>query len=221
MTLTALVPVPMELQQRPDAVFAPIAGQSVLARIVRTLASVADVALGGVVVAVAEPLAPSAAAALAGIPAVRVVTAAAPGRRRQCIAAGLQDIGGGSVLLHDLAWPLIAEDTLGRVTAALRDGADAVLPACAVTDSIKDVDNSGAVAATLDRSALRTVQYPRGFDVAVLARLLDTAGADDFDELAAVLTSGAAVTVVDGDTTTSRFELPDDAGYLAAVIASR
>ena len=215
MTLTALVPVPAELQQRPDAVFAPIAGQSVLARIVHTLASVADV-----VVAVAEPLAPKAAEALAGIPAVRVVTAASPGRRGQCIAAGLQDIGDGSVLLHDIAWPLISEDTLGRVTAALRDGAGAVLPACAVTDSIKDVDTSGAVAATLDRSALRTVQYPRGFDAAVLARLLDTPGADDFDELGAVLTSGSAVTVVDGDTTTSRFELPDDADYLAAVIAS-
>ncbi len=219
--MTAILPVPIALASRREAVFAPVAGQSPLQRIVRTLVSVADV-----VVAAAAPLADEVEQSLAGqgFPAVQVRVADAPGVRAQCIVAGLRVLGeapAGPVLLHDIAWPLIVPETLDRVVTALRAGAVAALPVCAVTDSIKAVAPDGAVTATLDRSPLRTVQYPRGFDAAALARLVAGDPEGEFDDLDAVLTAGVQVTLVDGDTDTVRVELPGDAGYLAAVIAGR
>ncbi|PRC47091.1 4-diphosphocytidyl-2C-methyl-D-erythritol kinase, partial [Mycobacterium sp. ITM-2017-0098] len=184
MSVTAILPVPQCFISRRDAVFAPVAGQSPLVRIVRTLQSAGDV-----VVCAAEPLIDDMRTVLAAqnLSSVRVETAAAPGGRAQCIAAGLQALADrpkGPVLLHDIAWPLVAPALLVRVVAALRDGAGAVLPTCPVTDSIKAVDTGGAVTATVDRAPLRTVQYPRGFDAAVLARLISGAP-EAFDEMEA------------------------------------
>jgi 2-C-methyl-D-erythritol 4-phosphate cytidylyltransferase len=219
--VTAILPVPESFAQRRDAVLAPVAGPSPLVRIVRTLATVGDV-----LVCVAEPLVAELRNVLAAedLPSVHAVAAEAPGTRAQCIAAGLRaraDGPLGRVLLHDLAWPLIDPATLDRVVAALRDGATAVLPLCPVTDSIKAVDPHGAVTATVDRTPLRTVQYPRGFDPAVLTHLVSSSAPDAVDELDAILTEGAAVTLVEGDNDAMSVELPRDAGYLAAIIEGR
>ncbi|ABM14907.1 MULTISPECIES: IspD/TarI family cytidylyltransferase [Mycolicibacterium] len=219
MTVTAILPVPESYVQRREAVFAPVAGESPLVRIVRALAAVGDV-----VVAAAQSLADEVRETLAAqaLPAVRTVGARSPGARADCIAAGLAALGDGDgpVLLHDLTWPLIADATLDAVLSAVHGGADAVLPIRPVTDSVKAVDARGAVTATLDRSPLRTVQFPRGFDAAVLERLLAD-GAADFDELGAALSVGTPLTLVEGDTDTMSFDLPADSAFLAAVIAGR
>jgi 2-C-methyl-D-erythritol 4-phosphate cytidylyltransferase len=217
-TVPALLPLPGSFAQRRDAVFMPVAGASPLVRIVGGLADA-----GEVVVAAAAPLAGDVRDALAGqrFPDVRVVVADSPGTRAQCIAAGLAELPAGPVLLHDVAWPLFAETTVDAVVAAVRDGAAVVWPTRPVTDSVKAVDDRGAVTATLDRSALRTVQYPRGFDSAVLNRLLDGDADGTFDELAAVLADGTTPTLVDGAIDTMRFELPVDAAFLAALIEGR
>ena len=219
--MTAILPIPAGLAQRREAVFAPVAGQSPLVSIVRTLMSVGDV-----VVAPAAPLADEVRESLTrqGLSPVQVRVAEGPGRRAHCVAAGLRALGEaptGPVLLHDIAWPLIAPATLDRVTAALRGGARAVLPICPVTDSIKAVDPDGAVTATVGRAPLRTVQYPRGFDGEVLSMLVAQSAVDEFDDLDAVLAAEVSVTLVDGETDTIRIELPGDADYLAAVITTR
>ncbi len=219
--MTAILPIPESFAHRRDAVFAPVAGQSPFVRIVRTLASVGDV-----LVCAAEPLLAELRDVLSGqdFSAVRVVAAEEPGLRGQCVAAGMRALPEkthGRVLLHDIAWPLVAPATLDRVVAALRDGAVAVLPTCPVTDSIKAVDARGAVTATVDRGPLRTVQYPRGFDATVLAQLISGSAADLFDELDAVLSQGLPVTLVDGEKDTVSFELPGDAGILTAIIEDR
>lgn len=215
--MTAILPVPTTLVSRREAVFSPVAGQSSLARIVRSLAPVADV-----IVAAAAPLLDEVKKSLAqqGLSATRVCVADDPGARRDCISAALRVPGvADQVLLHDIAWPLVSPATLDRVVAALRAGSVAALPVCPVTDSIKAVNSNGAVTATVERTPLRTVQCPRGFDAAVLTRLI-THG-PGIDELDAVLTSGVSVTSVDGDTDTMAVELPRDASYLAAVIECR
>jgi 2-C-methyl-D-erythritol 4-phosphate cytidylyltransferase len=219
--VTAILPVPGSFVQRRDAVLEPVAGQSPLVRIVRTLACVGDV-----LVCAAEPLVGEIRDVLAAedLPSVRLVSAEQPGDRVQCIAAGLRacaEVPRARVLLHDIAWPLVEPAMLERVVAALSDGAVAVLPLCPVTDSIKAVDPRGAVTATVNRAPLRTVQYPRGFDAAVLARLISGSAPDALDELTAVLAEDVPVTLVEGDNDTMSVELPRDAGYLAAVIEGR
>ena len=65
------------------------------------------------------------------------------------------------------------------------------------------------------------MQYPRGFTADVLAQLVHRHRSGPFDELEAALSAGIPVTLIEGDDEALRVELPRDAGYLAALIATR
>ena len=80
--------------------------------------------------------------------------------------------GAAYVLVHDAARPLVPPEVVDRVVAALRAGADGVVPALPLADTVKRVGPDGSVAETLDRSALRAVQTPQGFPLAVLREAL-------------------------------------------------
>jgi 2-C-methyl-D-erythritol 4-phosphate cytidylyltransferase len=67
------------------------------------------------------------------------------------------------VLVHDAARAFAPPDLMERVAAGVRDGHDAVIPVLAVVDTVKEVDASGRVVRTLDRTVLRAVQTPQGF----------------------------------------------------------
>lgn len=217
MEVTAIVPVPARYVERIDAVLAPVAGRSALERTVDALRLTAPV-----VVAVAPALADRVRDALrAGAGReVSVVAAGADGGRVACLSAGLAACAAVRVLLGDVAWPIFSAETSRRVASALTDGALVVAPTRAVTDSVKRVDGHGVVTGTLDRSRLRTAQYPRGFDAAALDTLLGD-GREPFDELVAALRAGIPVIEVDGDDRAARVDLPRDAGYLTAVIEAQ
>ncbi len=105
-----------------------------------------------------------------------------------------------SVLVHDAARPLVPAVVVGRVVGALRAGASAVVPVLAVVDSIREV--SGGSSVVVDRTHLRAVQTPQGFDLGTLRDAhehADSAGIDITDDAAACEAMGVAVTLVDGD----------------------
>jgi 2-C-methyl-D-erythritol 4-phosphate cytidylyltransferase len=125
------------------------------------------------------------------------------------------------VLVHDVARPFVPSTVIDRVLAALVDGADAVIPARPITDTVKRVDASGAVVETIDRSALRAVQTPQGFRRSVLA------AAHDFgsrtlatDDAALVEAQGGRVVVVDGADESFKITRPWDL-VLAEAVAAR
>jgi len=218
-TVRAILPVPVGFAERRDAVFTSVAGMSPLARVVGALEKRCDV-----VVAAAAPLFDAVREVLAGeqYSTVSVVVAEPPGERVQCLAAGLRGLAGGAgVVVHDIAWPLVGAATVDRIVATLRSGAVAVMPAGPVTDSVKVVSAEGVLAGTLDRSQLRTVQFPRGFDADVLAGLVNRSGSGSFDELEEVLSAGTPLTLIEGDDEALGVELPRDAHYLAALIDGR
>ncbi|HET7665873.1 MAG TPA: 2-C-methyl-D-erythritol 4-phosphate cytidylyltransferase [Mycobacterium sp.] len=213
--LAAILPLPAAYA---EATFAALAGEAPLTRVARTM-------LGAAVVAVAEPLADAVREALAaqGLPAVDVVVADSPGLRAQCLAAALQHLTDTPrhVLIHDIRRPLAAAPVRDRVIAALSAGDEVVMPALAVTDSVKAVDARGSVTATLDRSTLQVVQYPRGFTAEALSRLLAGRASDDCDELGEALRTGTPITIVDGDADAFAVELPRDTAFIEAIIACR
>ncbi|MDT7765068.1 MAG: 2-C-methyl-D-erythritol 4-phosphate cytidylyltransferase [Mycobacterium sp.] len=216
--LAAIVPLPATFADNAAAVFAPLAGQAPLARIVATM-------LGACVVAVAEPLAGAVRESLAahGRSDVGVAVAEDPGSRAQCLTAGLHHLEDQPrhVLIHDLRRPLAPVGVRDRVIAALQAGSPVVMPVLAVTDSVKAVDAGGSVTGTLDRSTLRTVQYPRGFAADQLSQLLAGRTSDEFDELDEALRTGTRITFVDGDADAFVVELPRDAAFVEAIIACR
>ena len=214
--LAAIVPLPATFAD--NAAFAPLAGEPPLARVAGTM-------LGAAVVAVAEPHIDAVRESLAahGLSDVGVAVAEDPGSRAQCLAAGLQFLKDAPrhVLIHDLRRPLAPASLRDRVISALQAGSPVVMPVLAVTDSVKAVDARGFLTGTLDRSTLRTVQYPRGFAADQLSQLLAGRTSDEFDELDESLRTGTRITFVDGDSDAFVIELPRDAAFVEAIIACR
>ncbi len=133
-------------------------------------------------------------------PVAPVVVVAGGAERQDSVAAALavvpDDIG--IVLVHDAARCLAPADLFERVAAAVRDGADAVIPALPVVDTIKEVAADGTVLGTVDRSVLRAVQTPQGFRAPVL-RAAHAAAADlHTDDAGAVEKLGRPVICVPG-----------------------
>ena len=102
------------------------------------------------------------------------------------------------VLVHDAARPLVTEEVIERVVTALGDGWDGAVPALPMADTVKRVEG-GAVAETLDREGLVSVQTPQAFVASVLRDAVagDVASAGDCASL--VEARGGRVRVVEGD----------------------
>ena len=104
------------------------------------------------------------------------------------------------VLVHDAARALAPAALVRRVADAVEAGADAVVPVIAVADTVKQVDEAGAVVATVDREMLRAVQTPQGFRRSVLVAAHEAGGdgAEATDDAGLVERFGAAVVTVPG-----------------------
>jgi 2-C-methyl-D-erythritol 4-phosphate cytidylyltransferase/2-C-methyl-D-erythritol 2,4-cyclodiphosphate synthase len=101
-----------------------------------------------------------------GLDDPRILSPVAGGAHRQeSVRAGLESLSAlqpDLVLVHDAARPFVeAAVTAGVITAL--EGADAALPAVAVTDTIKRSVDGRTVTATEDRHTLFAAQTPQGF----------------------------------------------------------
>jgi 2-C-methyl-D-erythritol 4-phosphate cytidylyltransferase len=146
-------------------------------------------------------------------------TVAVPGGavRSESVREALRACGGGDpVVVHDAARPLAPAALFERALAQLRQsGADAVIAAAPVSDTIKEVGDDGrTVRRTLDRRRLWAVQTPQVFRREALERAL--LGADD--ELLAAATddawlierAGGAVEVVESGARNIKITTPTD-----------
>jgi 2-C-methyl-D-erythritol 4-phosphate cytidylyltransferase len=133
-------------------------------------------------------------------------TTAIPGgaARSHSVREALSATGDGDpVIVHDAARPLATPELFERALAQLESsGADAVIAAALVSDTIKQVaDDRRTVTRTLDRSRLWAVQTPQVFRRDTLERVF----AEASDELLASATddawlverAGGSVEVVD------------------------
>jgi 2-C-methyl-D-erythritol 4-phosphate cytidylyltransferase len=133
---------------------------------------------------------------------------------------------GDPVLVHDAARPLLTPALAREVTAALQSDpqAAAAIAAAPVSDTIKRVDDSGAVSETLARASLWAVQTPQVFRRAALQAALDVS-----DELLAAATddawlverSGGRVIVVDAGAENLKVTTPLDLEVAALLLARR
>jgi 2-C-methyl-D-erythritol 4-phosphate cytidylyltransferase len=129
------------------------------------------------------------------------VTACVPGgeTRSDSVRAGVAEVPADAavVLVHDAARPLLPDDVIGRLLAALAEGFDGAVPGLPLADTVKRVDRD-VVVETLDRSSLVAVQTPQAFVASVLRACVDGAGAST-DCSALVEHGGGRVKVVPGD----------------------
>jgi len=126
------------------------------------------------------------------------------------------------VLVHDAARPLVPSELVSAVVAEVRRGHEAVIPALPVTDTIKQVDAQDDVVGTPDRSVLRAVQTPQGFDRSVLQAAHAAADVDSAtDDAALVERQGVSVRVILGHEEAFKVTRPIDLVLAEAVLAKR
>jgi 2-C-methyl-D-erythritol 4-phosphate cytidylyltransferase len=198
-----------------------LAGQPILLHAVRNLATARDIDV--IVVAVPEDAVDESRALLAGIELP--ITIVSGGETRQdSVARALLALAPevDVVLVHDVARPLVPADVVDRVAAAVRGGAQAVIPTLGVVDTIKEVDDGGVVRLTLDRSRLRAVQTPQGFARDVLQQAhASSDGGDATDDAGMVERMGVAVRTVAGHEEAFKITRPIDLVLAEAILARR
>jgi 2-C-methyl-D-erythritol 4-phosphate cytidylyltransferase/2-C-methyl-D-erythritol 2,4-cyclodiphosphate synthase len=130
--------------------------------------------------------------------------------RQASVLAGLEALAAHKpdfVLIHDAARPLVSAALIARVSAALETGAEAVVPALAVVDALKDKENWNAVA----REELLRVQTPQGFRFsAILAAHRAQAGRAAADDVAIAQTAGMKIVGVAGDERNMKITAAED-----------
>ena len=206
-----------------------LGGQPLLVHAVRALSQARSVDL--VVVAAPEDELAAVRTLLRPVAGPTELHVVAGGRTRQesvALALAVLPDDVDVVLVHDAARPLAPSDLADAVVAAVRAGADAVVPGVPVVDTVKQVDPAGRVEATLDRSVLRAVQTPQGFVRTVLAEAHAVhAGlaADDAaaatDDAGLVERLGRTVLVVAGAEEAFKVTRPLDLALAEAVLARR
>jgi 2-C-methyl-D-erythritol 4-phosphate cytidylyltransferase len=147
--------------------------------------------------------------------------------RSQSVALALAAAGEGDpVLVHDAARPLLTAELARSVLAALEadDSADAAIAAAPVTDTIKRVDDRGAVSETVERRSLWGVQTPQVFRRAALERALDVPDqvlSEATDDAWLIERSGGKVIVVRADAENLKITTPLDLQVAEMLLARR
>ncbi len=123
------------------------------------------------------------------------------------------------VLIHDGARPFLQAALVSRLLQELKENKDidGVIPALAVTDTIKEVKN-GIVQKTLEREILQSVQTPQAFFVPALRAAHEKAASEKrlgTDDATLVELAGGTVKVICGDAMNKKITTPDDIALLA------
>lgn len=126
--------------------------------------------------------------------------------RQQSVLSGLKlldDIGCDLVLIHDAARPFISEEVINGLLSRLDSGAEGVLAAVPVVDTLKRSEAPDRPLLTIDRTGLWAAQTPQAFPLkSILAAHLRAAesGRHDFtDDTGLAEWAGMTVEISDGD----------------------
>ncbi|MDK1376691.1 MULTISPECIES: bifunctional 2-C-methyl-D-erythritol 4-phosphate cytidylyltransferase/2-C-methyl-D-erythritol 2,4-cyclodiphosphate synthase [unclassified Sinorhizobium] len=181
-----------------------IGGRPVIAHTLDTFATWAGT--GPIVVVIHPDDKELFASALKRMPTPAALTVVHGGATRQLsVLAGLEAIaaaGAKYVMIHDAVRPFADHALLDRCRQALLSGADAVLPALAVADTLKRADANGVVQETVARSNLYAAQTPQCFTLEAILSAHRAANGDakaDFTDDASIAEwAGIPVVIVEG-----------------------
>ena len=193
-----------------DKVMAPLQGEPMLVRTVRTFQE-SDV-IREIVIVTRKDLLAQVKALCAGFDKVKTVVEGGADRTAS-VAAGLDALSRKVALaaIHDGARPLISLEVIERTVRAANTYS-AAAPAIPVKDTIKTVQG-GIVTETPDRSKLQAVQTPQVFDLDLLLGALKNAEDKKLsltDDCSAVETMGMSVKIVEGDERNIKVTTPLD-----------
>ena len=193
-----------------DKVMAPLQGEPMLVRTVRTFQE-SDV-IREIVIVTRKDLLPRVKGLCAGFDKVKTVVEGGADRASS-VSAGLDALSKRVALaaIHDGARPLVSLEVIERTVRAANTYS-AAAPAIPVKDTIKTVQG-GIVTETPDRSKLQAVQTPQVFDLDLLLGALKNAADKKLsitDDCSAVEAMGMSVKIVEGDERNIKVTTPLD-----------
>jgi 2-C-methyl-D-erythritol 4-phosphate cytidylyltransferase len=199
----------------------PLAGVPVLARSMAPFLERADVL--AIAIALADDVRQNAPAWL--ITDARVHLAPAGTERGDSVRNALDSLTAGIdvVLVHDGARPLVSAALVGRCIAEAAHGRS-VIAAVPVIDTIKQVDDTGRIVGTPERSRLWAAQTPQAFPASVLRHAYARAAAEGIratDDAALVAHCGTPVMVIPGEPENIKITTPADVTVAEALLARR
>jgi 2-C-methyl-D-erythritol 4-phosphate cytidylyltransferase len=161
--------------------------------------------------------------------ATKVVGVVAGGATRvQSVRAGLAALPEGVdlVAIHDGARAAITPDTISAAFAAIAGSpdVDGAVVGHPCVDTVKEVDASGRVIGTPDRTRLWMAQTPQVFRAVALARAYWRAGIAGFegtDDASLVEAVGGTVVMVTGPRSNLKVTVPEDLDMLEALLMAR
>ena len=140
-----------------------------------------------------------------------VIVAEGGASRELSVRAGLEALSAAApdrVLIHDVARPLVTQQLIAAVDAAL-DGAEGAAPALPLTDAVWRIE-AGRVTGIEDRSTLGRAQTPQGFRYQRILAAHRAHRGDAADDVAVALAAGLDVVTVPGDERNMKITGPED-----------
>lgn len=126
---------------------------------------------------------------------------------------------GSTVLIHDGARPLVDTATVKRVCGATIN-TDGAIPAVAVTDSMRRMDENGVSSEPVDRKEFRCVQTPQGFTLWRLRQAYELPYSETFTDDASVMAEAGFVNIilVEGSHDNIKITNPRDIAIAEAIL---
>jgi len=128
------------------------------------------------------------------------------------------DQGAELVCVHDAVRPCVTTERIDAVFQAAGETGAAIL-ACPLHGTIKKVDHSGQIIATVDREGLWEAQTPQVFKKDLLVAVY-ALGGQATDDAEMVQRTGSQVTVVASDPNNIKITTPADIALAEAIIRS-
>jgi 2-C-methyl-D-erythritol 4-phosphate cytidylyltransferase len=195
--------------QGQDKLFSMVAGRAVLAH---TIAAFEDCwSVDRIALVMSEANVERGKGLVADQKFEKVVTVCTGGPRRQdSVKCGLLNLGSCDwVAVHDGGRPIVRPGMIARAREAARQTGAAV-PVIPIVNTIKEIDETGAVVRTLDRSRLVAVQTPQVFRYDLLMRAHEEVTEDVTDDAAMVEALGVKVMTYEGRTRNIKITTPED-----------
>ena len=158
--------------------------------------------------------------ALQGLPVLPPVVGGVT--RQDSVRAGLNALAAQKpdfVLVHDAARPFVSLALIDRVIAALEAGAQAVLPALPVAETLKFA-RGPQVESTQSREHLHGAQTPQGFHFETLHKLHAEAKEALTDDTALAEAAGIPVQIVTGERRNVKITTPEDWDFAEQLCSS-
>lgn len=150
----------------------------------------------------------------AGFDTTGIIIAAGGSSRAESVKNALASVPhecDGWISVHDGARPVVTEGLISRITEGRREGVQGVIPAVAVTDSLRLVEAGGRSHA-VDRSIYRAVQTPQSFPASLLREAYRRAVGEGFTDDASVMEAAgfSNFVLVEGDPRNIKVTHPAD-----------